>query len=51
MYRPFLFFVMFFIPGIVLGNFVKTPMVFVGISVVSLLGFMFIQSKNKADIV
>ncbi len=46
MYRPFLFFVMFFIPGIVLGNFVKTPMVFVGISVVSLLGFMFIQSKK-----
>jgi competence protein ComEC len=50
MYRPFLFFVSFFVSGIVLGTFAKAPGVFIVISIVSLLGSIITQNKKTRTV-
>ncbi len=46
MYRPFLFFVIFFIPGIMLGNSVKAAGMFIVISIISFAGSILIKNKK-----
>lgn len=46
MYRPFLYIIVFFIPGVIIGSYLTVPEVFIGMVVLGVTGAVFVRDKK-----